>query len=335
MKTQTYFEIAKSAVVIFLVAGLIFVGWQGYTWINNKMEVQQAQTEAALESARRYKEYQPNLARADTEIVNDLKEEINKLRDDWKEALEDIEEKNEEITNMGSTIARLEENIRKLGIESSHTYRAGTGDLNEQYFIDIMYPVKNKKGEVVKEIPYAWAIFYPNKPAGEKWKYGIYPLDYYSQIVQTEQQDGQYNTYTKVWFENNDRSMSKGYEVPIDIVESKYKQEEKTEEEMFWWAPHISLGLDGMFSSSFDGAVGGSLNISTSGYGKTKNDLTWKFFEFGVGMNNQDELYGKFSPFSYNIGRNLPLVENTFVGPYVGITDESDYVLGLGLTIPF
>lgn len=334
MKLQTYFEITKAALVAFLIAGLIFVGYQGYTWINNKMEIQQAQTEAALEAARRYKEYEPNLARADTEIVNDLKDEIASLKEDWKEALSDIKDKDEEISNMGQTISKLEENIRKLRIASDHMYKAGTGDENEQYFIDIKYPVKNDVDEIVKEVPYAWAIFYPNKPDDKKWKYGIYSLDYYSQIVQTEQQDGQYNTYTKVWFENNERKISKGYEVPVDIVSSEFKQTRKTVEEMFWWAPHISLGLDGMFSSRLRASAGASINVSTSGYGRTKNDLTWKFFEFGLGM-NEDTFYGKFSPFSYNVGRHLPLVENTFVGPFVGIDDESDYVVGLGITIPF
>jgi len=69
----------------------------------------------------------------------------------WVNAkLLDIKRKNERIFNLGQTVVSLENNIRKLHTESSHTYKVGTGDPNEQYFIDIMYPVKNKDGTIKK-----------------------------------------------------------------------------------------------------------------------------------------------------------------------------------------
>jgi len=333
MKLGVYWEIIKAIVFISVLIALVFGSFQIYSWFNGKMAIQQAQIELALSEARQAKQYSDNLVRAQTEIVNSLKDQIKGLGTVWDVVLADMKKSNEEITNIGETIAKLEDNIRKLNTESSHEYKAGTGDPNEQYFIDIMYPVKNEKGEVIKEIPYAWAIFYPNRTENQ-WKYGIYQLDYKSEVIQSEQRDGQINTYTKIWFENNKRKQSKGYEVPITISSSQYSQLKKETTEFYWWAPHISLNLDATYSSETDMIGAGGLSINLMGYGRTKNDLIWKFVEFGASTNG-DDTYFKFSPVAYNIGEHIPLVSNTFLGPFVGYSIDGDTMFGLSLSVPF
>ena len=345
MSIKTYFEFIKAVIFISLLITIGFFGLQGYKWVNAKLEYQEEQYKIKLEEARKYKVYDSeqaaNLARANVQIGS-LKGEINRLKAEaesknqaLKEALLDIKRKNERIFNLGQTVASLENNIRKLRTESSHTYKVGTGDPNEQYFIDIMYPVKNKDGTIKKEIPYAWAIFYPNRPKGKKWKYGIYKLDYNIRTIQTEQEDGQINTYTEVWFENNQRKSSQDYKVPIKIVKSEFKQTLVKDTKFYWWAPHINLNIDTGFGSNMNSVVGGGLSVSTSGYGRTKNDLIYRFIDFGLGTNG-DDVWCKFSPIAYNIGEFIPLVSNTFIDPFVGyVFNENKTIFGLSLSVPF
>ena len=351
MKLSTYFNVSKALFVGIILLALVVAGLKGYAWINMKFEHQEAQHKIELEQARQYKVYDAeaaaNLARAHTEIgslkgeIVKLKAEANSSNNALKEALSDIESKNEKIFNLGQTVASLEDNIRKLRIDSSHTYKAGTGDPNEQYFIDIMYPVKDKEGRLEREVPYAWAIFYPNKPANEQWKYGIYALDYNIRTIQTEQEDGQVNTYTEVWFENNRRNISRGYQVPVAITSSEFKQEMVEDQRFYWWAPHANLNLDfgiGKFSAPFedDFIVAGGVSFSMMGYGRTTNDLTWRFLDFGISTDG-DIYYAKFTPFTYNIGRHVPIISNTFIGPFVGyaFSGDADWVVGLGVSVPF
>lgn len=349
MTMKVYYEIAKATIFVLILAAIAVGGIKGWAWIDAQFKYQEKQHKIELENARKYKVYDAenaaNLARANTEIGS-LKGEIARLHgiadskdNALQEALAEIKDKKEKIFNLGETVASLNENIRKLRVASSHVYKAGSGDKNEQYFIDIMYPIKNKDGTIEREVPYAWAIFYPNRPEGSRWKYGIYKLDYHIRTIQTEQQDGQINTYNEVWFVNNKRKMSRGVEVPVKINSSEFKQSFKKDKEFYLWAPHISLSLDFGIGGFDSGDTNSSpifpgINISISGYGKTKNDLDWKFGEFGVSSNG-DYTYFKFSPFSYNIGKHVPLISNTFIGPFIGYSTTSKRVYGIGLSVPF
>jgi len=345
MTVKTYIEIIKAVIFVFVLAAIGITALNGYAWMKSELDHRDDQLKIELEKNRRYKiydaEYAANLARADT-VIGSLKEDISELEkiaatkdDALKEALDDIKNNNETIFNLGQTVAELDENIRKLRTESSHVYKADTGDINEQYFIDIMYPLKDKDGDISNEIPYAWAIFYPNKPASEKWKYGIYQLDYNIRTIQTKQEDGNINTYSEVWFQNNKRKISKGIDVPIKITSSDFKQAPIPDKRFYLWAPHVSLNLDTAFGTNVDVSVGGGLSFNLSGYGRTKNDLSWKFIEVGLSTNGAD-VWAKFSPVSYNIGDLLPVISNTFISPFVGYgLDDGALMFGIGLSIPF
>lgn len=347
MTIKKYYETAKAIIFGLIIIIIVISAFKAYTWVNMKLAYQQAQSELALDNMRKFKVYDEeaaaNLARARTEItslradIKKLEQLANKKDQALQEALADIKNNNETIFNLGETIAKLNENIRKLNTASSHTYKVGTGDPNEQYFIDIMYPVKDKNGKVIKEVPYAWAIFYPNRPVGKRWKYGIYGLDYHVRTIQTKQKDGQINTYNEVWFENNRRKISKGVEVPVKISSSEFKQSIHRNKEFYLWAPHLSLNLDfgiGNFDTDNNKYLYPGISFSTSGYGETKDDLDWKFIEFGISSNG-DFTYFKFSPVSYNVGDDLPLTSNLWLGPFVGYSTDSKIIYGVGLSVIF
>jgi len=338
MKIKTYYDIAKAVMFGLIILAIVGAGLKGYTWISMQFAHQEAQHKIELEQARQYKQYNDNLVRAHTEVVKNLKDEIKGLDGRWDEAKKDIKEKDEEIMNIGKTVAKLNENIRDLRVKSDHTYKEGTGDYNEQYFKKIMYRHKDEDGNVT-EVPVAWSIYFPNREPDKQWKTGVYPLEYHSKVVQSEQEDGQINTYTEVYFENNKDKASRGIEVPIKITSSEFKQLRKEDKEFFWWAPHINFtvdfGISGFDVNSADGLpIVPGVSVSLSGYGRTERDLDWKFVELGIASTG-DETYLRFSPFSWNIGNVLPLVSNTFIGPFVGFSTEGETVFGIGISIPF
>jgi len=311
-------------------------GFKAYSWLDHKFKQQELQSQADLADARVYKEYAENLARANTELVSSLKDEIAQLRKEnsaaIQEMLNDIESKNEVITNLGETLSSLRSDVVDLRVKADATYKEDTGDYNESSFKKIMYRTENEEGKEV-EVPIAWSMFYPNREPANRWKTGVYPLEYHSRVFQTEQQDGQWNTYTQVWFENNKDPESVGLEVPLDLVSSEFKQVINKDERFYLWAPLLSFNLDVGFGMGGE-KVGGGISFSTSGYGRTKNDLRWRFFDFGLSTNGND-LWVKFTPATYNLGRHIPLVSNTFIGPYVGYSTKNETIVGIGLSVPF
>ena len=339
MQTKTYYELIKAIIFIAVLSFIVFAGLKAYGWINMKLTKQEEAINAKMEADRKYYELKLNEARAETTVVtkqsDEWKAEMARLRKDNTAMLELIKKNNENIQNIGAISTKMNENLslelRKL---SDHSYKSGTGDLNEQYFKKIYAKEKDVDGNVI-EIPIAWSIYYPNKPKAERWKTGIYPIEYKTKIIQTEQQDGQWNTYVEAWAENNKDKASQGKELPLKLEMAEFIQLKKKSKEFFWWSPHINLNLDIAFGSDVDVNTGGGISISTSGYGRTKNDLTWRFVDFGLSTNG-DEYWVKFTPFAYNIGNNLPIISNSFLGPFIGYEfNDQPIVFGLGLSVPF
>jgi hypothetical protein len=352
MELKKYLEILKLVVFVGIIAGIGFGGFAVYRWIDNKLFMQQEMMKAELDANRKFLELKINQARAETTIVpansSDWKSQMDELKKENAKLIDLIKENNEKIKNIGEITAKANENLsRQLRVVSDHVYKPGTGDINEQYFKKITAKEADADGKIT-EIPIGWAIYYPNKPEDERWKVGIYPLEYKTKVVQTEQTDGQWNTYVETWAENNKDKESKGKKLPLKIETAEFTQVKKTDKEFYWWAPHLNLNVDvgfglGSFSggssdSSTSTIVAGGLSFSAMGYGRTKNDLSFRFLDFGVSTNGSDT-YAKFTPFTWNIGDVLPLISNTHIGPFIGygFTGDSkgDLLFGIGLSIPF
>ena len=95
-----------------------------------------------------------------------------------------------------------------------------------------------------------------------------------------------------------------------------------------WYSPR--LGFTAIAGQ--DVAIGTHLSLFS--YGKTKVDSDWQFLSFGVAAGEDYEM-AFVTPFKYNIGKPLPLLENLFVGPTVYIDDDSDWSGGVSISIPF
>ncbi|RPI88706.1 MAG: hypothetical protein EHM41_00085 [Chloroflexi bacterium] len=323
---SAYIETAKLIVFgALLLFGIIF-GLRTYHWIESKFDNAEEQTRLEIAAAREEYRITINQLRAETKVVSD-KSELNALLKDNAEMRKLIAANHEEIKNVGTITGSVNENRSLvLGDASDHTFRPGTGDPEEQYFKKIYASETDKEGKTIS-IPWAWSITYPNKDESERWKTGIYPIEYKTKIVQTEQADGQWNTYVEAWAENNKDSDSKGIKLPLK-VDAEFVQLKKSTKEFYWWDPRLSLDLD-----ATQHLVGAGLSLSLSGYGRTHSDLDFKFVEFGIIRSNTDYIF-KFSPGAYNIGKSLPIIDNLYIGPFVGY-NRPDLVYGLSLSVPF
>jgi len=104
-----------------------------------------------------------------------------------------------------------------------------------------------------------------------------------------------------------------------------------TRKKLHWWSPHINGG--------FNFGVGGDesfarpgISFSTSGYGRSRNDLDYKFLHFGLDTDTDFKKPGiHLIPFSYRPWEKV--LTNTYIGPGIGWTEDgTNYFLNLNLS---
>lgn len=108
----------------------------------------------------------------------------------------------------------------------------------------------------------------------------------------------------------------KVYAVPITKAELK---QEYPEAKFSWWNPRLRVGVDGGISlNDMKGQFTPSANISFMSYGKFKPVPDITVLEIGVGYATPAQKPQViFTPFSYNVGKHLPLMNNLYVAPSI------------------
>lgn len=100
------------------------------------------------------------------------------------------------------------------------------------------------------------------------------------------------------------------------LVLNDFTVVKKSEPEASWQLPsiHLDLGLGSDLSPSGELSVSPHVGLSFLGYGKTKDDLSWRFAR--VAVSPLDDAIGLgVCPFSYNLGKDLPLFSNIWLSP--------------------
>jgi len=233
----------------------------------------------------------------------------NAIKDSFKE-------RGQRITDLGNTVAVLKQTVDKMKA-SDHVYAKGS--LSDNEFVKIYN--KDADGEA---FPIAWAMYQPNQTKEKRWKTGTYPLEFRSTIVLGESEKRS-DSVVKMWVENNQMKETKGKKFPIDIKEISWSRAEQKNKFMF--NPRFSLGIASTMSEIYP-----SLDLSFFSYGISKSDMTWRFLEIGIG--GTDTPYLLATLLGYNIAKNLPLVQNVFLEPFVD-TDFINTGYGLRISVPF
>lgn len=234
-----------------------------------------------------------------------------------KRILEVANARNQDIVEIGNMVASLRQDMS----EQIGSYYKDKNDPSKDYVETVI----KKKMPDNSELPVGWAMYSPNIEGDEKWTTGTYPMKVHTKVAIGENEDRS-DAYVESYITSDVFNADKGKKFPltVDTVEwVKAPPKEKT----WMYNPRISLGF-GVASDVF-----GSLEVSFFSYGRSKGDMDWRFLGIGAGVSDDNE-YLYVVPASYNIGNHIPLVDNIFVSPFVGI-DEDSATWGIQLQIPF
>lgn len=300
------FETAKT---IFLVAVGVAILWSAYVGakeiighfaLKNKLvEVQMVRLSRSVVSQQ---------VQINTKVLEDRMENLSLTIKQM------VKERNQQITDIGKSVAKIKQRVELVKRESNHIYSKGK-------IIDHEFKKIYAKDVDGKEYPVAWAMFYPNQKSGKRWKTGTYPIEIHERITLAENEE-RVDSIVEVWIEKDQ------IKYPIDLENIEWVRREKQSKE-WMFNPRLSLGASVSSSESYP-----NLGVSFFSYGRTNSDMDWRFLDVGIG-GNSDTIYFQLVPAEYNIGKVLPLIENIFLGPFMGVDEDSDYCFGGQIAVPF
>lgn len=320
MKFETnIFDIAKTVAVIALVLFLfvhvpnMFAGWYDSKSNLNHTIIENIAKNVAMATV--------------VESNKELRRVIKVLEGQDSKALQAMRDIKAEVKEVGRIQADLRGEVKEYakGTYFRDEERDGARDLADTI---VMFEDSNEN-----EYPVATVYYSPNLPKIEdRWTVAPHNLKFNANIILAQQEDGTYKRVVEAWIENHYSSLGKDSagnykKFPVDLqILDWAKKKERSKKFMF--NPRIGV------SSVVGDEVYPNLGISLFSYGRTKRDMDWRFLEIGVG-GTTDTLYFGASPASYNIGNMLPLIENVFMGPYIGLSDSTETIYGVGFSVPF
>lgn len=183
-----------------------------------------------------------------------------------------------------------------------------------------------------EEIPMGWVKYHPALDEEDPFTVFNYPLEYYTTVIRSENEDGTFAYSVDAYVENNYVKSSRGKKFPVHVNEVTFEERMITDKR-FRFNPRLALS-----GAINDKNMFPMLNMSVWSYGRTKRDMDWRFFIVGAGLYaTSGTTYGAFafSPVEYNIGNHVPFVENFFLGPTVNFNSSGDVGYGIQFSIPF
>jgi len=317
MKFLEVVESAKSLLYIGVVVVALFFMYNLFNKTNESNRIFQEKLITITDNSMK----RQGIAANNVEVKM-LKKEFEAEKSEILKAFEEQKKKTGEVLDeLGQVKAKMNQ-TRTLRVASDKIYKKETQDPKRWYFFKKI-TVKNKDGE---NVPVAWAMFYPYQDPDKQWKYGTYAMKTDVNIIESQNTDDTFNRYAEVKVFGKDNK-----ELPVKLTDLKWEKIELTEKKWNFWNPRLGFS----FLGNTDSDIGFGLNLSFMSYGKTNRDMTWRFLTPGVGILNEDEYYFSFEPFSYNLGEQLPLIENMFIGPTLTYSDKFDTSYGIQFSVPF
>lgn len=175
-------------------------------------------------------------------------------------------------------------------------------------------------------IPFGQAEFraWESKP----WSLEVYPRTYSVTTVLGQDEDGRHYTYHKFAIQTN------GQTYPVKIDESKFVEE--LPESEFRFSPRLYLGVDvgAQVYPLPNAEVAPNIQVALFSLGRTKIQPDFTFVGLGVSYESQAQTMGvMLTPFSYNIGNHIPLVDNMYVGPSVSVNMTGGVTVAGGIRV--
>lgn len=275
------------------------------------------------------------IGRARTEILNQKevsKAAIENIDKQWKD---EINKRKALIVAYGELQIRLNVERQKVKTITEIVYR----DKNTEKKITIpknklFVLTEDNKYQQVESLSYSYSDFrisINGDAVRETLSYKLHQK-FQGQLVETKLPTGGSNHYIKI-YEVDDKNKKVA---ELELSKFEVLKAEDLPNKMMWWNPKLDLGIGGGINQLLQPTLTGELGFSISSWGKTEDDITWRFFRFGVGTTNHGFSLTA-SPAQLNIGKFLPLISNLWVTPFGGVELRAPITghFGLGLSVVF
>ena len=317
----------KDIFYIFIIGALVVVGYFKYRGLMESLNRQEIA----------YKQLSETLARASSQMVTktELEKLAKELNIDIGSIKKDLADLNAQLVALGTTVATIKEQVETGGSDNQVPSENGPVESDESCkFCDVHgYTAKTQIKELkLGKMPYGTVSFDASKK--KPWTIKYDAIDIVVDTVVGKDKNNQLIFYHTISTINKSRPSLLNKKFKLKVVSSIFKQTKQTQKRFYWWAPHISIGIDQGFPFRNPSYVlGSSLNFSVMGYGLTKDDNDWRLIKIGVGYNTRQKPYFSVIPFEYNIGKMIPLISDLWIG--VGVAYDSNWIgiFSIGTTL--
>jgi len=310
-------------VLILAVGGLAFYQWRA------------ADDARALLYAQNSELMKANLdlGRAQTKIVDQATLHTVAMADIDQKWKAEIKKRNALITLYAQLEARYTAEKKKVKVTTKIIYRDKPGET-----IDLpknkLY-VRQEDGSYKEITSMAWnykdfRITISGDAIQQTLSYKLHQR-FRVQLVETKLPTGARNHYANL-FELDDKGK---VVAKLQLAQFNVLRAQELESHMMWWNPKLDLGVGFGMSHKLDFTWCAELGLSVSAYGKTPNDLSWRFFRLGTGITGNGFSL-TFSPAQFNLGQHLPLISNMWLTPAIGVSlPDIQGVFTLGISVVF
>jgi|ERR1035437_1298539 hypothetical protein len=160
------------------------------------------------------------------------------------------------------------------------------------------------------------------------WTINVLPRDYHvTTVIGTDENQRTY-VYNKFGVKVGDK------EYDVKIAKAETKQEYPTAK-FSWFNPRLMIGSDvGVNINQVKGEFAPSLNIGIMSYGQFLKQPDWSIIQVGVGAGlvSQKPQFS-ITPFAYNVGKNIPLMNNMYIGPSLHVNTAGDISVMGGIRV--
>jgi hypothetical protein len=250
-----------------------------------------------------------------------------------------IKDRGINISDLQKDLDKLGADVRAINVVKVITPGYNVNNLPTDHQIPNPNPIDNDKwgylkAEQRKELtePLGSGMTAPLGEVGfsawqqKPWAITLYPREYSTTTVLAVDENGRHFSYNKFQIKVN----GKEYTAPI---QSKFVEEYP--ESKFRFSPRIYLSIDGgAIANNFYWEAMPNFTLSLFSYGQTKVNSDWIFANIGLGYATQgNNIALILSPVNYNIGKNLPLVDNLYVGPAFSLDLNGNFGIYGGLRV--
>jgi len=282
------------------------------------LEYRSSQTIAELTASRVQSDLQ--LGRAQSRLVS-LQTALQQMEQSHLEDVQRLELKTQEVVN-------LEASLRSKG-EGKLVVKWETKVVSKEKIVYLSGPEDDPKVHEIKSLPFAfqdWRLSVQGDAITEDFSYEL-TQKFRGSLSRAITGDGQSVFYVSLYeLDKEGQDLVKLELTELDVLQVDYP-----EERFFVWAPHIDICLVGGLNLDVKLHAVAEVGMSFMAYGLTPDDNTWRFLRVSGGICGSECGAVGFMPISYNIGKQLPLLSDLFIGPMAHwIFPQNSYGFGIG-----